>query len=114
MQNTLSYRTVQQYPTRTLLPPTLLTRRRLQEYINQSSFFFAVVVAAQGPLRVKESTPATVEVHHFFSEVLLNLGAQDLSQETDLENNQNCYIPDEKYHGLVWYTTRIMQKKKYK
>ena len=41
-------------------------------------------------------TSATIEVHQFFSQVFLNLGAQDLPKtDFEKEKKRNCYVPDE-------------------
>ena len=58
---------------------------------------------------VEKKTRAATEVHHFFSEVF-QFESLTLFPKADLENNKNCYVPDEKSHSLR-YTMRIMQKK---
>ena len=63
----------------------------LDRYITKSMGFICHLP------RVLHLTRATMEVHHFFSERFLDLGAQDLSQK--LIKRRIELLPAEKSHG---------------
>ena len=63
---------------------------------------------------IPQQTRFTIEVHHFFVLRFLSFGELKtcLDPKVDLEQNQNCHVPDEKSHDLLIGTQRESCKKK--